>query len=592
MNMQRALPLAPIALGLALALSQPSYAADTDLQVRGGTATLQAGDNAPAYTLKVAYPDGRVVQTEILAGERMPIDPKSPGGGYAEGYYQIEISPILGFAQRQDGDQSSEQKAAEQNVETITRGFRVVKGEVIVASPEKPNANTTLNDSDYGVRMKDQVISDDLIVDGSACVGLDCVNGESFGFDTIRMKENNVRIHFDDTSNSASFPNNDWRLIANDSTNGGDNYLAIEDSTAGRQIFKVQAGAAANSLFVKANGNVGLGTGTPVVQLHVLDGNTPTLRLDQDGSSGFASQVWDVAGNEANFFIRDATNGSTLPFKIRPSSPNNMLTITPAGVAINKNTTNASGALDVSGTALVSGKMGVGTSTPVTTLDVANSIRAANTDSGDVSFLALGESFDGATPFYVQRYGSAHLLASGADIWNADNGFLRFGTSNSERLRIDQLGNVGIGTTAPTEKLHVVGNITATGTISQTSDRNAKFNIVETDVSDILDRIARVPISFWTYKTDSLKARHMGPMAQDFYAAFGLGDSNRVISPLDAAGVALAAIQALNEKLAERDSKIEMLERRIDLLTSSVAKIAERRPSDEKYANADEALSK
>ena len=204
----------------------------------------------------------------------------------------------------------------------------------------------------------------------------------------------------------------------------------------------------------------------------------------------------------------------------------------------------------------------------------------------------LGESFDGATPFYVQRYGSAHLLASGADIWNADNGFLRFGTSNPERLRIDQLGNVGIGTTAPTEKLHVVGNITATGTISQTSDRNAKFNIVETDVSDILDRIARVPISFWTYKTDSLKARHMGPMAQDFYAAFGLGDSNRVISPLDAAGVALAAIQALNEKLAERDSKIEMLERRIDLLTSSVAKIAERRPSDEKYANADEALSK
>jgi len=53
------------------------------------------------------------------------------------------------------------------------------------------------------------VIPDDLIVPGSACIGLDCVNNESFGFDTIRLKENNTRIKFDDTSTASGFPAND-----------------------------------------------------------------------------------------------------------------------------------------------------------------------------------------------------------------------------------------------------------------------------------------------------------------------------------------------------------------------------------------------
>ena len=66
----------------------------------------------------------------------------------------------------------------------------------------------------------DQVILDDLIVDGSACIGFDCVNGESFGFDTLRLKENNLRIKFQDTSSSASFPSRDWQITANDSANG------------------------------------------------------------------------------------------------------------------------------------------------------------------------------------------------------------------------------------------------------------------------------------------------------------------------------------------------------------------------------------
>lgn len=166
----------------------------------------------------------------------------------------------------------------------------------------------------------DQVILDDLIVDGSACIGVDCVNGESFGFDTIRLKENNLRIKFDDTSTSASFPKNDWQLTANDSANGGLNKFSIDDITGGRTPFTVEAGAPSHSLYVDDGGRLGLGLNTPVVDVHVKSGNTPTLRLEQDGSSGFTPQTWDVAGNEANFFVRDATNGSKLPFKIKPGA--------------------------------------------------------------------------------------------------------------------------------------------------------------------------------------------------------------------------------------------------------------------------------
>lgn len=186
-------------------------------------------------------------------------------------------------------------------------------------------------DLDEGTNARTQVISMDLIVQGSECVGVDCSNSVSFGFDTEILRENNLRVLFDDTSNSASFPKNDWRLTANDSSNGGDSYFSIDDATAGRQVFRVDAGAPANSLRVKNSGNVGIGTATPVVELQVTDGDSPTLRLEQNGSSGFTAQTWDIAGNETNFFVRDVTNGSKLPFKIKPNAPTSSIFVAASG---------------------------------------------------------------------------------------------------------------------------------------------------------------------------------------------------------------------------------------------------------------------
>ena len=179
--------------------------------------------------------------------------------------------------------------------------------------------------------MADQVILDDLIVDGSGCVGFDCVNGESFGFDTFRLKENNLRIHFEDTSSTGSFPSNDWRIVINDSSNGGANYFAIQDATNSRTPFTIEANAPANALYVEDYGRIGLGTAIPYVELHIVDGDSPTVRLDQDGSSGWAPQKWDVCGNETNFFIRDVTNGSKLCFRIQPDTPSNTLCMRSTG---------------------------------------------------------------------------------------------------------------------------------------------------------------------------------------------------------------------------------------------------------------------
>ncbi|MEM7358802.1 MAG: hypothetical protein AAF431_06885 [Pseudomonadota bacterium] len=173
----------------------------------------------------------------------------------------------------------------------------------------------------------DQVILDDLIVDGSACIGLDCVNGESFGFDTIRLKENNLRIKAQDTSASASFPSNDWQITFNESNNGGANKFSIDDIDGGRTPFTIEAGAPSHSLYVDDGGRLGVGTNTPVVEVHVVDGDTPTVRLEQDGSSGFTPQIWDLAGNETNFFVRDVTNGSDLPFRIFPNAGSDALNI-------------------------------------------------------------------------------------------------------------------------------------------------------------------------------------------------------------------------------------------------------------------------
>jgi len=375
----------------------------------------------------------------------------------------------------------------------------------------------------------DIIHADDVIINGgSLCIGFDCANGESFGFDTLRLKENNLRLHFQDTSTSASFPSNDWRIVANDTSNGGGNYLAIEDSTASRQVFRVDAGAPANSLRVDSGGDLGIGTANPVTDIHVKSGNTPTLRLEQDGSSGFGAQTWDVAGNEANFFIRDATNGSKLPFRIAPNTPQDTIHMFADKMVINdggvnydlrvESDTNVN-ALFLDG---ATGNVGIGTDVPVLPLHVKT--------TGSDAAIAL-QNGTSAANFNLN--------------WAADDTFrMSVAGSGQQEFLMDASGNV-----------------TITGTLTQSSDKNAKMAIEPVDAGDILQKVAALPVSSWTYIHDAeTGVRHIGPMAQDFYAAFGTGATNKGISTLDTSGVALAAIQAQQALIERLSARIQVLE--------------------------------
>lgn len=504
-----------------------------DLSNHGGGLSWSTDFAYATATLTISGPDGFHARHVFTGAETPSFDAL----GLADGSHTWElvmVSPVSAAArERLRAVRAAGDERAPTNLgiaSHVASGyFLVLGGEVITPEvdvaerAEKPAAAETPASAlgESRAPTKDQLIADDLIVTGSICVGFDCVNGETFGFDTLKLKENNLRIKFDDTSNSGSFPSFDWQLTANDSANGGANKFSIDDITSGRTPFTIEGSAPSHSLYVDDAGNLGLGTSTPVVEVHVKDGDSPTLRLEQDGSSGFTAQTWDVAGNEANFFVRDVTNGSRLPFKIVPNAPTNSLYVA------------------------ASGNVGIGTTSPGARFEVSSSgteakLQMENTTSGTEWFLQVEqETTDG-------------LLFSQA------------GTGGVEMELNQRLD--GNSENAPT--LEVFGSIRATN-VMFTSSREAKTDFAAVDPRDVLDRLTAIPVQTWRYKTDKGAARHMGPVAEDFAAAFGLGRDDETITSSDIDGVALASIQALAQRLEALETENAGLRERIEELEAT-----------------------
>ncbi|MEO6191758.1 MAG: tail fiber domain-containing protein [Thermoanaerobaculia bacterium] len=501
--------------------------------------------------LTVSMPGGSVVRREFAAGEA-PVFALSKGG--SDGAYVYELRVVSSIdpevrkalaASREPGGAAAVERLRKAGRlpagELVQSGFFTVAGGALVSPEAREERSAPVKKSGADLPVKDQVIADDLIVQGSACVGLDCVNNESFGFDTIRLKENNTRIKFDDTS-TGSFPANDWQLTANDSASGGASKFSIEDVTGSKVPFTVTAGAATNSIFVDSTGRLGLRTATPVLDIHVSTSNTPAMRLEQNNSGGFTAQTWDIAGNEANFFVRDVTGGSRLPFRIRPGAPTSSIDIN------------------------ASGNVGIGTASPSNKLHVSGS-------DGTTKAL-IQESSATTTPremLEIRNNGGSILIVEDTSVperWS-------FGTSGSNFV-FDNQANAGVEA-----NLTNTGNMTIAGTLTQNSDRTTKTDILGVQPEEVLAKVDKLPISTWHYKGDAATVQHLGPMAQDFAAAFGLGPDDRHIAPLDAAGVSLAAIQALNRKVTEKQAAIEDLarrnadlEKRLADLETLVAKLA------------------
>ncbi|MDB2407674.1 tail fiber domain-containing protein [Jannaschia sp.] len=372
-----------------------------------------------------------------------------------------------------------------------------------------------------GAGFAQQVIQDDLIVSGSLCVGIDCSNAEEFDFDTIRMKENNIRIQFVDTSTTDSFPGNDWRLIVNDAENGGRNMFALENTTAGHNPMTILATAPADALWVGTSGNIGLGTRSPVAAVHIVDGNSPALRLEQDGTAGFAAHAWDLGGNETGFFVRDVTDDGTLPLRVLAGSASDTLIVGPNGV-------------------------GMGTSSIRASLDVAAT-------DGSAQVLVRDTGGSGPSQMLVLENDGAPQIFMNNTTKNDAQWMFSAGRSMLLSPNDDPLGAVF--------ELSNTGNLRIDGALTQSSDKRRKTAIEPVDPARILAKVAAMPVAEWTYIHDAEAGiRHIGPMAQDFYAAFGTGTDETGISALDGTGVALAAIQALAARNEALESEAAALQ--------------------------------
>src|SRR5215213_10593559 len=287
-----------------------------------------------AVTLTVIGPEGVAFSKEFKSGNSPEFkltsskDERLPDGQYT---YELRVTPIISSetkealkAARANGNGAEVQRELRKRgalpAQTLVQSgsFLVANGSVVLPSGTEervaavrpataepvvaPVVNAPVSSGRTNFKLVrhhpsfmvfDQVIADDLIVQGSICAGLDCVNNENFGFDTIRVKENNTRIQFDDTSTSAGFATNNWQIRANDQGSGAASFLGILDqgatgnSETGTLVFAVEAGASANSIRVGSNSKVGFRTATPSLDVHANTNDTPAIRLEQNNTGGF-----------------------------------------------------------------------------------------------------------------------------------------------------------------------------------------------------------------------------------------------------------------------------------------------------------------
>jgi hypothetical protein len=155
---------------------------------------------------------------------------------------------------------------------------------------------------------------------------------------------------------------------------------------------------------------------------------------------------------------------------------------------------------------------------------------------------------------------------SGGSASSADNQFNVY-ASGGTRIFSDETATSGV-LLAP-----------GAGSWSSVSDRKRKENVAPIEAREILARLVALPLSTWNYKTQASSIRHLGPMAQDFHAAFGLGSSDELIDTVDADGVALGAIQGLHEKVVEQELEIQELRSRLQRLTEIVEHLSRPAPA-------------
>jgi hypothetical protein len=197
-----------------------------------------------------------------------------------------------------------------------------------------------------------------------------------------------------------------------------------------------------------------------------------------------------------------------------------------------------------------------------------------NTGSGSFSTVPGGFRNEAAGDYSFASGRRAIVAAThdGAFLY-ADSNDFDFHSAAADEFAVRATGGVRLVTAIDDSGDPVAGVDLASGSgsWSSLSDQDVKANVLPVDEDQILASLAELLISTWNYTSQDPSIRHIGPMAQDFYAAFGVGEDDKHISTVDADGVALAAIQGLYRLVQEQDAQITALQEQITALEARLA---------------------
>jgi trimeric autotransporter adhesin len=412
--------------------------------------------------------------------------------------------------------------------------------------------------------------------------------------------------------------NTGLKLTGNTSAGTG---LALENTSVGGHKYSLLTGGSATSvgagglgiyddtigdyrLAISPGGNVGIGTPTPARKLTVFSGQYGFEHTDGSVRVGsFVSlaggYLGTVSNHKLNFFVNDGGASMTIDTAqnvgIGTTTPAAKLEVN-GGVLVRQNLTFEAGGSPTLYT-------GVGNTEQNRYLNLINTAASPSASGLKAGGILVSDSYDVANPGkneLIVRGNTAIGLfdtslarlsvSSGANVTaiygkSETAGYGVYGkTAGNTASSAGVYGEAGgvssyagyfQGNTKVTEGLIVTsfgtfGSRVVALEFIETSDRDAKTNFANVDARSVLTRVLSLPIQTWNFTNQSESVRHIGPMAQDFYAAFNVGQDDKHISTIDAAGVAFAAIQGLGQKLEEevkrnraRDVEISELRQRL-----------------------------
>jgi trimeric autotransporter adhesin len=192
-----------------------------------------------------------------------------------------------------------------------------------------------------------------------------------------------------------------------------------------------------------------------------------------------------------------------------------------------------------------------------------------STASADYSTVAGGQSNTASGVWSFAAGQRAVADDNGAFVW-ADEANADVQSPGADTFTVRAAGGIWLGTNSSPSitpghfiDTSTTAYLSSAGAWVDASDRALKHDFRALDKSSVLDKVGRIPISSWSYKAETPSVRHIGPTAQDFYKAFGLGLDNKHIGTIDEGGVALAAIQGLYKQNLALKARLAKLERKV-----------------------------